>query len=97
MYVVKATGLDDHRMHSVTARQRGPTVWDLRDVRSLQIQGELQDIFAEDETNPQFCLYTGTTSWRICKGNSGNRDPRERLLKPVDQAVGNSTLRGMSG
>ena len=48
----------------------------------------IQDIFTEDESNPEdepnpeFCLYT--TSWRICKANSGNRDPRERLLKAVD-------------
>ena len=44
--------------------------------------------------NPQFCLYT--TSWGICKGNSGNRDPRGRLLEAVGYAVGNSTPLGVS-
>ena len=33
----------------------------------------------------------------ICKGNSGNRDPRGGLLGAAGSAVGNSPLLGVSG
>ena len=55
MYMVVATGLDDRRLHSVTARQHGPMVWDLLDGRSLQTQGTSTLSFAENEANPDFC------------------------------------------
>ena len=42
--------------------------------------------FAEDEAKPLF-LPKDTTSWRICKGNSGNRDPQEMRLEAVDWTI----------
>ena len=39
-------------------------VWDLRDGRSWRtlMRGDLQDVLAENEINPEFCLHT---TWQL--------------------------------